>query len=357
MKRLLLVVAICAIVAPTFASPGIMPVQNIKGYTTIGYDPATGKTYPWNEGYHRFGRAQYWTIDRAYFSMYSNDPNNFYAPVNRFNCLDWGDLGTPIGLGGSGFSIGGLYILVLGNQLVPTPGHELQMTWIAEENGRNMVTKVPWARLNLINMPGFPYSPPGWGAGWNFALDFQYDGVTPPTGVPYWQWTLDGNDLDGDLLVDFGYSYWFKPATVAPNTTNIGITFGPYFFGTGTGGAEDVFDIYADPNYLTYYGTYWFSGPPYFAQFRQQTNAWTCPNPGTTPPGALDWCWTDIYPPGAAADCVVNISDLGTLLPNYNAPGTWTYFQGDVYPRYFGDGIVDISDLGQMLAQYNDNCN
>jgi hypothetical protein len=339
MKSLLIVATICLIAAPVFASPGVMPVQKIKGYTTIGYNPATAQTYPGSQISPRWGRVMYWTIPRAYFGgMYDTTP----GASSFFNVLDWGDLGTP----GTGFSIGGCYILVLGNQAVPTPGGQLQVTWIAEENGVNTVTRIPWARLNLINLPGFPYSPPGWGSGWNFAIDFQTMG---------WQWTLDGNDIDVDGLVDFGYSYWF--VSMPAGTTNAGITFGPYFLGTGTGGAEDIMDLFGDPNYVTYYGTYWFGGPPYFAQFRQQTYAWTCPNAGTTPPGVLDYCWTDIYPPGSAADCVINISDLGTLLPNYNQPGTYTYFQGDVYPKYFGDGVVDISDLGQMLGQYLDNCN
>jgi hypothetical protein len=65
----------------------------------------------------------------------------------------------------------------------------------------------------------------------------------------------------------------------------------------------------------------------------------------------------------------VNASDLGALLANYNLPGSFTYFDGDVYPKpgsspypggqhyWSGDGVVNISDLGQMLAQYGDNCN
>ena len=342
MKRLLVVAAICAIVVPALAGPGFLPAKKIKGYSTIGYDPATGKTYPASAVNPRWGRVQYWTLDRAYYAGYDTEPGD----VHFHNLLDWGDLGTP----GTGFSIGGCYILVLGNQVTPTPGGQLQVTWISEENGFNMTTKQPKYRLNLINLPGFPPSGPGWGSGWNFAVDFQMNN---------WVWTLDGNDLDLPNYpgVDFGYSYWFS--SMPAGTTDAGITFGMFWMGPtgGDGGAEDVFDIYGDPNYLTYYGTYWFGGPPNFTQFRQQTYAPVCPNAGTTPPGTLDYCWSDIYPSGPNADCVVNSSDLGALLANYNQPGTWTYFQGDLYPKYFGDGIVNASDLGQLLAQYNDNCN
>ena len=54
---------------------------------------------------------------------------------------------------------------------------------------------------------------------------------------------------------------------------------------------------------------------------------------------------------------LLEFSARGVLLPNFNRPGTFTFFDGDVYPKYFGDGTVNISDLGQLLAQYGDNCN
>ncbi|GAG32555.1 unnamed protein product, partial [marine sediment metagenome] len=239
-----------------------------------------------------------------------------------------------------------IWVVVFGNQASPSPGACLQLQWYSEDNGWTNSNPRLVARLNLINLPGLPYSPPGWGSGWQLAIDFQMMG---------WHWTLDGNDLDGDGLVDFGYSYWFY--NVPEGTSDLGSTCGAYApIGDEDGGAEDGFEVFGDPNRVTYYGIY---GSVQYCQKLHGGGGGSggCPNAGTTPPGVLDYCWTDIYPPCPNADCIVNISDLGQLLPNYNVPGTFTYFQGDVYPKYFGDGVVDIRDLGQMLAQYADDCN
>jgi hypothetical protein len=337
MKRLLIVAAICAIVAPTFASPDIMPAMKVKGYTTVGYNLATGETYPLPPQ-QRFGRQMWWG---GYGSGYFYGQWSSTAPQD--GTMDWGDIAA-----GSG--IGGMYLALIGSQTPSTPGYDVVCTWWGDDNGFNTTTRDGLYRLTLVNMPGLPYAPPGWGSGWTFSIDFQTFGWIP---------VLDGNDLDGDALSDFGYSYWFN--NIPAGTVVLGTLIGPYVpIGTETGGAEDAFDLYADPNLVTYWGTYWFGGSP-FAQFMAQYNSTDCPNAGTTPPGVLDFCYTDIYPVGPSGDCLVNISDLGQLLPNYsgdpNAPATQTFFTGDVYPKYFGDGVVNISDLGQMLAQYNDNCN
>ena len=73
----------------------------------------------------------------------------------------------------------------------------------------------------------------------------------------------------------------------------------------------------------------------------------------------------DIYPNNgdgvwdyaADGDCIIDISGLGELLPNYGMTSGATREDGDVYPVGSGDGAVDISDLGEVLAQYDDNCN
>jgi hypothetical protein len=334
MKRVLLVAAICLIAAPAFASPDILPVSKIKGVTTKGMDPVSGKVYDLGS-YDRYGSQIYWTLNQGLFFSWD--------PADPWLILDWGDLGTP----GTGFSVGAMHIIYLANQFPSTPGTNIQHTWIAEEQGHDTTTKIPWARLTISNFPGVPYAPPGWGSGWDFFIDLQ--------SIP-WVWVLDGNDLDGDGLIDMGYSYWFYDVPT-PETQGMGTLFGAYSpIGTEDGGAEDSFDVYGDPNYVNYYGSYWFGGSP-FSQFCAQWLGLGCPNAGTDPPGVFDYCYTDIYP-ALPGDCVVNIQDLGALLPNYNGTATpYTFAQGDVYPVIFGDGLVNISDLGQLLAQYGDNCN
>jgi hypothetical protein len=86
-----------------------------------------------------------------------------------------------------------------------------------------------------------------------------------------------------------------------------------------------------------------------------------CPQPGSSG----NFCEADVYPNNGDGvwnyaddgDCVIDISDLGALLPNYGITSGLTREDGDVYPAPNGDGAVDISDIGEMLAQYGDDCN
>ncbi len=65
---------------------------------------------------------------------------------------------------------------------------------------------------------------------------------------------------------------------------------------------------------------------------------------------------SDIFPAGAG-DCVVDLSDLGVVLANFE-PGVAgkTRAQGDIFPGGAGDGFVDLSDLGQVLADFGTDC-
>lgn len=49
-------------------------------------------------------------------------------------------------------------------------------------------------------------------------------------------------------------------------------------------------------------------------------------------------------------DCLVDVSDLGTLLANFNGPGDLE--DGDLT----GDGLVDVSDLGELLSHFGEGC-
>lgn len=79
-------------------------------------------------------------------------------------------------------------------------------------------------------------------------------------------------------------------------------------------------------------------------------NAPGCPN-------SLPQCDnSDIFPAGGG-DCVVDISDLGVLLSNFNpAIGGKTRDQGDIFPLLGGDGFVNLSDLGQLLSDFGTDC-
>ncbi len=84
----------------------------------------------------------------------------------------------------------------------------------------------------------------------------------------------------------------------------------------------------------------------------------TVPDCAPSCPNNLPGCDnSDIFPAGAE-DCIVNLSDLGVVLANFQVgvPGK-TRAQGDIFPLGgTGDGIVDLSDLGQVLADFGTNC-
>jgi hypothetical protein len=87
----------------------------------------------------------------------------------------------------------------------------------------------------------------------------------------------------------------------------------------------------------------------------------SCPNPGASG----FYCATDVYPNNGDGvwnladdgDCIIDLSDLGELLPNYGVTSGATREDGDVYPPGAPDGAVGLSDLGELLAQYGDDCN
>jgi hypothetical protein len=66
--------------------------------------------------------------------------------------------------------------------------------------------------------------------------------------------------------------------------------------------------------------------------------------------GNLPKCTGDIN-----GDGVVDLSDLGTLLPAYgHCEGDYEYYPGA--NLYGNDGCVNLSDLGELLAVYGTNC-
>ena len=93
---------------------------------------------------------------------------------------------------------------------------------------------------------------------------------------------------------------------------------------------------------------------------------WPFAEGGCAEPGVSgNYCMADVYPSNGDGswsfaddgDCVIDLSDLGELLPNYGTTTGMTREDGDVYPPGAGDGSVDLSDLGELLAQYGDDCN
>jgi hypothetical protein len=334
MKRLLIVAAIAVIAAPVLASPDILPVKGIAGQRL--YDMATGQQTP--AGFDTRVGPVVWDSTQSSGYFWGGQGAQEIA-------LDWGDfLGVPpIGGFGWGYATNG------------SNGLSMLLTFYTDDNG--------WNQKGRDIVAGFLFT------GLNGT-------ITPTNCKLFWGWMyraelftpfiLAANDLDGDGLGDFSYTYWFDHATLHGCANAV---IGPLIAGDpnaplnpGCPGVENAFDIYNDPNYipapgyfdpnLTHYvGSYWFGGVP-FAQFYMELMAGSCPNKGDSG----RYCEADI----ANFDCMVGLPDLAQLLGNYGCTTGCTVLMGDVdpYDRWFpGDGVIGLGDLAELLGQYGDNCN
>jgi hypothetical protein len=264
--------------------------------------------------------------------------------------LDWGDITNPATVGGFAFSYA----------TNADPGYGALITFYGDDNGWNQAGRDIIAGFSFTGLPG-TRTPANrnWYWGWISSAEL----ITPML--------FAANDLDGDLLGDFSYTYFWEGINYVndadPNDPTPWVV-GPRMCGdpnAGTApGIEEGVDIYNDPNYrpapgyfdpnLTHYvGTYWFGGPPVFSQFYMELFAPGCPNRGD----AERYCQADIATP---SDCVVGLPDLAQLLGNYGCTTGCTLSMGDVdpYDPFFpGDGVIGLGDLAELLGQYGDDCN
>jgi hypothetical protein len=316
-KHLALIALSGLVAAPLFSDPRPLPADGVH-YAT--YDFASGKIVP-NGGGSRMGDMVWgtpacsgWFVDGQ--------------------VQDWGDIAPGQAI--DGFLFGYATELLLPDRL------DVIIWFYGEENGCNSHNQVPLAGFNITDLPT---GGPTWNS-WLVTIDL--------TGSGH-EFRIDGSDLDGDGLTDFGYGFWFQG--VPPETAT-----GPLI-------AEP--DPNADPNDPNYdpFPTapgaedgWWHDGncvmSPYggdpFAQiclelYGPEPN-WPCPNPG--PHGK--YCLADI---DCSGDCLVGLADLAQLLSNYGLTSGATRSDGDVQPFPWGDGDVDLADLAELLTQYGDDCN
>lgn len=341
MKRLLVVAAIVVIAAPALAGSDILPIDGV-GY--LSYNVQTGKVTP-VETLPRDLGAPIWITDYSYTSYFwSEDP---WAGEGS---IDWGDVDGGRPFGGFGFTeftnsqaaAGDLWAVIL---------------MYEEENGWDSSGRVYTVGYLIANIPGSTHPlNEYWGYQW---------GVEPAD--PF---VLDGSDLDGDGLGDFGYFQFFSGKT--PNSLHgpgicglLGLD--PNNLPPECPGVEDAFELFTnaswnddfnniDPNNIEpdFVGTMWFGGgPQLFSQFYFALYAPQCPNRGDSG----KYCEADI---DGSFDCIVGLGDLAQLLGNYGCTAGCGLLDGDVdpYDPWFpGDGDVDLADLAELLSQYGDDCN
>ncbi len=344
MKRLLLLTAAGLLAAPALAGSEILPIDGV-GY--LNYNIATGKVTPVDQQTRDVG-APVWEVAYSYVNYFwSAEPSLGDASI------EWGDLSIGQGIGGFGYSqftnsqatSGDLYAIFL---------------FYEEENGRDSsATRVFTQGYVLANIPGSTH-PVDEYWGYNWAVD-----------VSGTQFVLDGSDMDGDGLGDWGY-FMFLSGQDAGCLHGPGLAglIDPNNLPPMAPGVEDVFDYFQDatynagqaanwtidPNALTgFVDTYWFGGAPAnpFAQWHFTLYAPICPNRGD----AGRYCEADI---DGSYDCLVGLADLAKLLGNYGMTTGATLLDGDVDPYdvwFPGDGDVDLSDLAELLSQYGDDCN
>jgi hypothetical protein len=338
MKRLLFLAAVGMLAAPALAGSEILPIDGV-GY--LRYNVATGQVTPVEMQTRDLG-APIWICDYSY-SNYFWGAEPFAGEAG----LDWADVASDRAFGGFGFTEftnsqsgdGDLYAVIC---------------MYEEENGHDSAGRVYTDGYLINNIPGSTHPPTEfWGYIWGVEV------ATP--------FTLDGSDLDGDGLGDWGYFQFFSGVTPASlHGPAICGLLDPNALPPECPGVEDAFDLFADPTWNdgpnnidpnniepAFVGTMWFGGPPVFAQFYFALYAPVCPNRGE----AGRYCEADI---DGSYDCIVSLADLAQLLGNYGMTTGATLMDGDVDPYdpwWPGDGDVDLGDLAELLSQYGDDCN
>ncbi len=238
--------------------------------------------------------------------------------VEAPSVLDWGDIAP-------GTVIEGLTFMYSTN----AASLDALISFYTHEDGCDSSGRVRVSGFMLTGLPG-SFDPSN-AATWVVTLDLAGAGM---------EFTLDGDDLDGDHLTDFGYEIAFldpPPTAYVGQATGVADPNGGY----PAPGIEDGW--YAPDCVMSPYG-----GEP-FAQLQIGLYGRTvCPNPGQSG----RWCYADI----AGGDCLVDLADLATLLANYGVTSGATHYMGDISP-FGGDGAVDLADLAEMLAEYGDDCN
>ncbi len=328
MKHLFIAATLALLGAPVWASPEILP---ISGTGHLCYDEGSGKVTPAsnlrNYGYSLWAATQW--------SGY------FFAQETTELTLDWGDIDGPVAVGGLGFA-------EYTNSQADDGDLKVVLMVYGEENGWNSTGRVAIAGYLIENVPGSAHpAEEYWGNIWGLDI------LTP--------FVLDGSDLDGDELTDFGYAHWFETIPTPGALAGPALVYmDPNGLPARPPGVDGWFDIFLDPNLYSdpnlsdaiYDGTYSICNT---FQFYFELFAPSCPNRGESG----RYCLADI---DGSFDCLVNLADLAECLSYYGMTTGATPLECDLDPYDpdgcdHGDGDVDLADLAELLGQYGDNCN
>jgi hypothetical protein len=338
MKRVLTVAAVIAIAIPAFASSELT-THRITGVNQATYSQADGKLSPATG--ERGTTTEIWVME--------NNTNSYFGAMDWLATPDDGSLSIDWGDIVDGSVVGGYQFAYATDLSLPTL-IDCTTIFFGDYAGFNANGYYAYAGFIVGNLP----TAFGSYNGWLITVDLE----------PNSTFAILGNDLDGDGMTDFAYSYWFpsisgQDSATGPFLSNPDLIMNGGIYPTvaaaeAAQGIQDVWDAFVvdpnDPNGFVIDGSYWFGGwdpndpNTIYAQFYMVLYApggGGCPNPGASG----NFCTADID-----GDCIVDLADLAALLANYNATGVG--LAGD----YDGDNDVDLADLATLLGQYNDNC-
>jgi hypothetical protein len=216
------------IAGPVLADPGLVPLRGLR-YAV--YDPATGELTPAGRP-ARSGNVV-WSATQAtpwYLSTFDEG----------WTVLDWGDIAGPQEIGGFSFAYG--------TDVVWPSRLDVIVVFYADENGWNSTNRTYLRGFRIPDLPGADLGPPPQSWGWVVTVELDPDDV----------FTIDGADLDGDGLVDFGYTYWFDGISDPDSQTGPVLVSDPNVTPSPAPGIENGYDAFSDPNLFNYVGTYWW---------------------------------------------------------------------------------------------------
>ena len=326
------VIVLCAV--PSFADSDLIPISSQP--VRLCYNLETNRFSPLSLDASSRGRAIWSAVELTGY---------FHATRSDQCVLDWGNVPAGVSISRLGFSY-------LTNSMASAGDNTIVLALYQNDNGWNSSSRSILACYVVQNLPGKTFSEPPPPEHYLLSLDL------PDPLV------INGDDLDGDGLVDFSYAFW--PKHMASYNAQAGQfiagTIDPNFLPPSCPGIENAYDRFADPNFAIdpnmnrnlsdgpyYFDSHWFGGEP-FAQFYWEMYTAGCPAPGIS----ARYCVADI----GNFNCVVDLDDLAQLLAHFGESPA-AYWMGDIYPDHPerpGDGIVDLSDLAEMLTQYGDVC-
>lgn len=306
MKYLVICGILCCASAAALADGAIAPV-NCYGF--LNYEQSLGLITPLDE---------LRSAPRVLWSVTASTGQGYFFPQQHC-VVDWGDLSNAVPIGTLGFS-------AFTNSQATDGHNKLFLCFYGSENGWNSTQRQLLSMYVIDNLPGSTHNPAEYGGYlWRLLLENPL--------------TLAGNDLDGDGLIDFGYSLGFRLRT--PGAMAGPLIAAPTYpdepqFATGI---EDAFDYFAGVTPQVYIGTYNFDGDP-FAQFYFELLSPKCSDDP-------EECYADLN-----YDCVVGLDDLAQLLGHYGLTQGASWHQGDIEPYPDGDGDVDLADLAELLGRW-----